>query len=254
MTASAAPLAGRAPWFAGLARTLLTLAARLPGISRAAWVRRRTRPGVGRVRLGDLRREGPLRRPDASPGAQAVDRCYADAFLREHAGRVRGRVLAVGEVPADLLATAADVQCMAPGEAFPHDPNAAPLGEEAYDTIVLGHVLHRVYDVWTAAEAIGRALRPGGALLVTVPGLAPMGADPEWFWSFTAQAVERLLAGAVPGAEPSVRSRGNVLAAAALLQGISARELRPAELAEHDPLYPVVVTALAVRPPCPPRG
>ncbi|HEX8272972.1 MAG TPA: methyltransferase domain-containing protein [Longimicrobiaceae bacterium] len=254
MTASAAPLAGRAPWLAGLSRTLLALAARLPGISRAAWVRRRARPAVGRVRLGDLRRVGPLRPPNVSIDAEAVDRRYADAFLREHAGRLRGRVLAVGEVPADVLPASADVVRLAVGEAFPDDPHAPPLGEEAFDTIVLGHALHRVYDVWGAAAAAGRALRPGGALLLTVPGLAPMGADPEWCWSFTAQAVERLLATAMPDSEPTVESRGNVLAAAALLQGVPARGLRPAELAEHDPLYPVVVAALAVRPPCPPRG
>lgn len=254
MTASAAPLAGRPPRVAALSRALIALAARLPGISRAAWVRRRARPDVGRVRLGSLRTMQPLQPPTGSLSPGAVDRHYADAFLREHAGRVRGRVLAVGQVPADLLASTADVERLAVGEAFPDDPAAAPLGEEAYDTIILGHALHRVYDVWAAAEAAGRALRPGGVLLVTVPGLAPMGADPEWCWSFTAQAVERLLATAVPGAEASVASRGNVLAAAALLQGIAARELRAAELGEHDPLYPVVVTALAVRPPCPPRG
>ena len=240
--------AGRAPWRAGLARALLAVAARLPGVSRASWVLARARPGVGRVRFGSLRRVEPLRPPVAPLGEGAVDRAYADAFLRENAARVRGRVLVVGDLPAGVLPASAAVERVSPAEAFP-DSAPAPLGEDAYDCIVLCHVLHAVYDVWGAAAAAGRALRADGALLLTAPGLAPMGADPAWCWSFTAGSVERLLAAALPGAELRVRSRGNVLAAAALLQGLPAGGLRPAELERDDPLYPVVVTALAVKPP-----
>jgi len=45
----------------------------------------------------------------------------------------------------------------------------------------------------------------------------------------------------------NVKSYGNVLAATALLHGISANELKPAELGVQDQDYEVVITIEAVK-------
>jgi len=45
----------------------------------------------------------------------------------------------------------------------------------------------------------------------------------------------------------SVSAYGNVLAAVAFLYGLAESELRPSELDTHDPQYPVIVAARAVK-------
>jgi hypothetical protein len=69
----------------------------------------------------------------------------------------------------------------------------------------------------------------------------------SWYWSLSSTALRRLLGGAFGDDQVCVNAYGNVLAAVAFLYGLAESELRPAELDVHDPQYPVVVAARAVR-------
>jgi len=59
----------------------------------------------------------------------------------------------------------------------------------------------------------------------------------------------RRLAGVFPAEQVGVQSYGNVLTAIAFLHGLIIDDLRPAELAYHDPDYELVVAGRAVKPP-----
>jgi hypothetical protein len=72
------------------------------------------------------------------------------------------------------------------------------------------------------------------------------GRDP-WYWNYTALGVETLLGNVFKSSNVSVRSLGNLVSSIALLEGISAGELKEDELDFRDPAYQALIVARAVR-------
>ena len=106
-----------------------------------------------------------------------------------------------------------------------------------------------IFDPPAALRTLHRILKPGGALLVTVPGISPVATrsvwGPRWYWSFTEASLRRLLAATFEARHCHLETHGNVLAAVAFLEGLAAEDLTPDELSSPDPDYPVIITALA---------
>lgn len=218
-----------------------------------------TSPPVGCVRWGHLRRTSPLGRNFGFDRGTPVDRIYIERFLERHADDVAGQVLEVQDsvytrryggskvVRADVL----DIDEKNPRATLLVDLNdGSNLPTEVFDCIILTQTLLLIYEVRTALRELHRSLKPGGVLLLTVPGVASVSVrdfGPTWHWSFTASSMRRLLAEVFPDQHITVEARGNVLAAVAFLEGLAAEELRPDEIDAFDPEYPLVVTARAVK-------
>jgi SAM-dependent methyltransferase len=215
-------------------------------------------PQVGTLAFGDLRRTTPITRDFGVSRGGAVDRYYIEGFLDRHRADVRGRVLEVGEdaytrrfggtnvAQADVLhGSAANRRATIVADLAdaPHVP------DETFDCIVLTQVLQLLYRPDAAVATLRRILRPGGVLLMTVPGITQIAVNYEWpwYWSFTSLSVRRLLHEAFGADQVQCESQGNVLTATAHLYGVSAAELTPAELDHVDPDYQVIITARAVR-------
>jgi hypothetical protein len=98
---------------------------------------------------------------------------------------------------------------------------------------------------------VHRCLRPGGVVLATGTGISQISRYDmdRWgeYWRFTSLSARRMFEGIFGAGLVSVTSYGNVLAAVALLQGISANELTPAELDVQDPDYEVLIAIEAVK-------
>jgi SAM-dependent methyltransferase len=127
---------------------------------------------------------------------------------------------------------------------------AGVLPRSAFDCIVLTQTLHLVYDLAAATEHLHAALRPGGVLLMTVPGISQVDRGEwgdNWFWGLTSAAVNRLLGDRFGAESVHVESHGNVFAATAFLQGLAVEEVDLRKLDVRDPAYPVLVTARAQR-------
>jgi len=96
-----------------------------------------------------------------------------------------------------------------------------------------------------------RCLRPGGVVLATGTGISQISRYDmdRWgdYWRFTSLSARRMFEEVFADGAVTVKSYGNVLAATALLQGISANELKPAELDVQDPDYEVVITIEAIK-------
>lgn len=228
---------------------------RLPQLVRAV-VRRRPQ----RVRWGTLRRTTPLSRQFGYDRGTPVDRYYIEGFLGRHAADIRGRVLEVKDsgytlrfggtrvTQADVLdvdagnQNATIVADLASGGGLPAD---------AFDCIVLTQVLQFIYDFPAALDTVYRVLRPGGVLLLTVPGISQVAYSElgrDWHWAFTEASITRLLESRFAPARTVVEMHGNVLAATALLQGIAFEEVRTRELDVQDPDYQVILAARVVKP------
>jgi SAM-dependent methyltransferase len=253
------------------ARATRAAAAVLTPETRRRLRRLRAIPQLGPpVRFGSLRRLTPISRWYGFDRGQPVDRYYIDRFLERHAGSpdytagaIAGRVLEIGgREYADrfghavravdvLHADASNTEATIVGDLT----DAGALPPETFDCIICTQTLHVIYDFRAALRTMYGALRPGGTLLATVPGITgscrpDRDAWGDW-WRFTAASARRTAEEVFPADHVHVETFGNVLSATAFLYGLAAIELRPHELDVHDPNYEVLV-ALRLRKPAGP--
>ena len=182
-----------------------------------------------------------------------MDRWLLARWLEQHRDLVRGTVL---EVKEDEYATAlgaqrvevVDIDAANPRATIVADlcvPGSLPRG--AYDAAVVTQTLHLVPDPVAALHTLVDALRPGGALLLTVPCLSRV-IDETDMWRWTPHGFRTLLEREVSAAGSiTVTGMGNGLMARAFLFGLGAGELSRSALAHDDPYYPVVVGATVIR-------
>jgi peptidoglycan/xylan/chitin deacetylase (PgdA/CDA1 family)/glycosyltransferase involved in cell wall biosynthesis len=217
---------------AALEHDLAELNASIAATTRALEAR-----GLSAVDWGDLAGVEPRGQLAGRDRGTPIDQHYAQQFLNAHHADRRGRVL-------DL--SAADL------------PAAASLPSASCDCIVLCDALHQVEDAPAAVRECVRALRPGGALLCTVPAVR-RGADADNrdrdLWRFTEASVRTLLSTALPLDAFDVTPYGNVKACIALLHGLAAEDVAAADLEPADPASPVTLAIRAVKPlPARPRA
>jgi glycosyltransferase involved in cell wall biosynthesis len=218
------------------------------------------RPPPGWAHMGSLRRTDPVSQFFGFDRGQPVDRFYIEQFLDAHRADIRARVLEIGDAAythrfGGERVTQSDVLHARPG-----NPEATIVGDlctgegipdAGFDCIILTQVLPFVWDVPAALTTVHRALRPGGVLLATVPGISQISRhDAErWgdFWRFTSQSMRRLLEQVFEPRNIRLDIFGNALSATAFLQGLAAHELRPRELTDRHPDYEVIIAARCVR-------
>jgi hypothetical protein len=117
--------------------------------------------------------------------------------------------------------------------------------------VILTQTLQLIYDLRSAIATVHRILKPGGVVLVTVPGITPVNRqDSEswgnhWCWSFTALSARRLFEEHFRAEHVHVETHGNVLAAASFLYGLGRERADAHELDHRDPDYEMVITLRA---------
>jgi glycosyltransferase involved in cell wall biosynthesis len=219
---------------------------------------RRPTPRLGRVRFGDFDRTSPISPDFGFDRGTPVDRYYVEAFLAAHSRDIRGRALEVGDdsycrklgtgiVRQDVLHVAADN----PAATIVGDlsvPGLLP--EKAFDCLVVTQTLQFIYDMHAALAEMHRALKPGGILLLTCPGISQVDRGKwgaSWFWSITRPAAERMFGDVFGAANVAVEARGNVYAAVCFLQGLALEEVDAAKLEVLDASYPIIITVRACK-------
>jgi SAM-dependent methyltransferase len=261
-------------------RTLNTLSRIFPRRTKE-WARvhrRRVWPPVGMVRFGNLRRLRPIGESYGEYRGTPIDRYYIHNFMLRNSGQsgyvlgnIRGRVLEIGEStythrygtvfegdPSEAppgFVTAIDVLH---GDAS--NPGATIVGDlatgdgipaDTFDCIICIQTLPVIYDVHGVVANLHLALKPGGTVLVTAPGVSKL-CRPDYdlwgdYWRFTSLSLKNLFGAHFPAENVTVEAYGNVLSATAMLQGLAAEELKPEEIDLHDPDYEVLLTVKATK-------
>src|SRR5215510_14713951 len=151
---------------------------------------------LGSVRFGDLQLS-PFSRCWGLDRGTPVDRYYLERFLADNAGDIRGRVLEIGDNAYTLRFGGGQVGQSDILHVDASNPRATFVGdlarldvlpESVFDCIVLTQTLHLVYDMQAAVATLHRALKPGGVLLLTTPGISQLDPGewgPTWYWSLT---------------------------------------------------------------------
>ena len=235
----------------------------LPGFHwlRAKWKRRGYATPAGWVRFGSLRRVTPLSREFGYDRGLPIDRYYIERFLAKNASDIRGYVMEIADNTYTLRfggdrVTRSDVLHVEAGHL-----NATIVGDltcadhipsRNFDCVILTQTLQFIHDVPGVLRTVQRILKPGGVVLVTMPGISPISRyDMErWghFWAFTTQSARRLFEGVFPQDHVQITAYGNVLTAASFLYGIATEELRKEELDHFDPDYELIIAVRAVKP------
>lgn len=238
-------------WSSGAVRTVK----RLMGTERRSWIRWRPTSR----RLGNLLRLSPISREFGFDRGLPIDRYYIEGFLAAHRQDIHGRTLEAADrtysfrfggdrvLQSDVLhpqpgnpdaTIITDLSC---GDGLPSD---------LFDCILLTQTLQMIFDVRGALGQVCRALKPGGVLLATVPGISQISRYDmdRWgdYWRFTSLSARRLCeeAGFV---DVRVTPYGNVLTSVAFLHGLAAEELHQNELNCCDPDYELLIGIRAVK-------
>jgi SAM-dependent methyltransferase len=186
-----------------------------------------------------------------------VDRYYLESFIARNAADIRGWVLELGDDRYTRRFGGTRVERLDILSLETTNPNATIVGdlvdantlsEARFDCIIVTQALQLIFEIRAALETLYRALKPGGVLLVTMPGIAPMGVgEAPFYWTLTAPTLCRLLEARFGRGAVSVEAHGNIFAATAFLYGIGFEELDLSSLRVDDWKYPVVVAARAVK-------
>lgn len=209
------------------------------------------------VNFNDLHLTRPISKTFGLDRGTPIDRYYIDAFLSRNSKLVAGRVLEVGESFYSKK-YGENVERFEVLHATVDNTNATVIGDltdtgtlpaEIIDCFICTQTFNFIFDVEKAVRGAHHILKPGAVLLATVAGLCQISRYDmdRWgdYWRFTTASVQRVFE-QVFGGNVDVKSYGNVLAACALLQGVTVEDIpNPALLDDNDPDYQVVITVVA---------
>jgi SAM-dependent methyltransferase len=195
--------------------------------------------------------ERPLSTRFGQDRGRPVDRVYIERFLAEHADDIRGRGVEIYEPTyLERFGSCAQVDVL---DADPAATRATIRGDlsalpaDTFDVFICTQTLQAIADPLGALRQARAALRPGGVLLATVPGISqirPGDAFPDHV-RYTSHGLRALAEQVFPGVR--VRAHGNLVTAAAFLYGLAEEELDPGAFATDDPAYELLITLRAQR-------
>ncbi|MEY3869707.1 MAG: hypothetical protein RLZZ338_3598 [Cyanobacteriota bacterium] len=215
---------------------------------------------VGWVNFGSFQKVTPISREFGYDRGLPIDRYYIEKFLNYHAGDIQGRVLEIGDDSytrkfGGNRVTTRDVLHVKEGNplaTFVGDlTNADQIPSDTFDCFILTQTLHLVYDFRLAMQTIYRILKPGGVVLLTVPGISQLATDEwasYWCWSFTSYSAQRLFEEFFAPENIQLEINGNVKTSVAFLEGVSADELTEEDLDYKDHCYQLLITVRAMKP------
>lgn len=213
--------------------------------------------GASDIRSGQIASLTPLSAHFGLDRGTPIDRYYIEKFLSDHSRDIRGSVVEVVDDNYSKQFGGAQVTMQHVADINSANNNATIIGDiadpkvlpdQAFDCIILTQTFHLIYDLRGVTRQLRRALRPGGVLLITAPGITPArpGKNYRWYWSLTSDSLQELLREAFKPSNVQIASFGNLFAATAFLHGAALEEVDSSRLDPLDPAFPVIIAARAV--------
>ena len=190
-----------------------------------------------------------------------IDRYYIEKFLFENKHLIKGVTLEIAEstytkkfggkkVKKALLFNVKKSRSKA--DIIGNLATGEGIKENLVDCFIMTQTLPFIYDIHSTVKNAVKILRPGGSLLVTVPGITQISRYDmsRWgqYWSFTDLSLRKLFEEVVPSSFINIKTFGNVKSAAYFLYGFAQHELIREELECHDSDYQLIIGAVVQKP------
>lgn len=195
----------------------------------------------------------PVSRSFGFDRGQPVDRYFIDQFLEENKVHIKGKLLEIGDASYSKK-FGQDVESFDVLDIEEHEDvtlvgnleTGVNLPSNTFDCFILTQVIHLLYDLQIASEMAMNVLKPGGTLLVTVPGISQSCRTKTYgdYWRFTSMSLKRLFQDLEIVESVDVSSYGNLPTAQAFLEGRASHELSRSAFSFHDPHYEVIMGAV----------
>lgn len=218
-----------------------------------------------------LNQVGPISHKFGFDRGKPIGRYYMDAFLSTHCADIKGRALEVQESVYTTKFGGASVTQADVLDIVSSNPHATIVGDlesgenvpsNAFDCMIITHTYQYIFDLKSGILNSFKALKPGGVLLATVPGICKVsrgsmisrhsnsedGDNLCEYWRFTEDVVTRLFGEIFLEENVTVNAYGSVLTASAFLYGLASEEIEKEKLDRQDPDYPVLISVRARRP------
>jgi glycosyltransferase involved in cell wall biosynthesis/SAM-dependent methyltransferase len=214
---------------------------------------------VGTIDLGDFNRVVPFSNDFGYERGGPIDRYYIENFLHQNRKAIAGHVLEIGDneytlrfgdqnkLQSEILhVDSSNDKATIIGDIT----NLPQIPTGNFDCIILTQTLHLIYDFKKALDTCYRILKPGGVLLMTVPGITHIDKGiwkDYWLWSFTDTSMRRVMKETFNGSAIDIQTYGNVKVASAFLYGMGLPEIDMKSLNYRDPQYQVIISVKAVK-------
>jgi SAM-dependent methyltransferase len=211
------------------------------------------------VDFGDLERDTPFSKKFGYDRGGPVDRIYIEKFMAENAHYVKGNVLEIGDNDYTIKYGGQNVLKSDILHINHENPNATIIGDltklsevadNTFDCIILTQTLHLIFNFQDALITCRRILKPGGCLLLTVPGLANIDHS-EWgsisYYNFTTNLMERVCKDIFPNDNSEVKHYGNILTVTAYLYGLGVPEINPKHFDIDDYHYQLTISTKIIK-------
>jgi glycosyltransferase involved in cell wall biosynthesis/SAM-dependent methyltransferase len=216
-------------------------------------------PSPGKISWGDLERTKPFSTSFGYDRGGPVDRYYIEKFLTENNALIKGRAFEIGDNAYTMQFGGTNIKQSDVLHVYQANDTVTFIGDltdapqipsDAFDCIILTQTLHLIYDFKSALKTCHRILKPGGTLLLTVPGITHIDHDEwkdYWLWAFTTTSMKKVFEETFPGAQVEVKNYGNVYVATSFLYGMGLPEVKKEFLDFNDPCYQVIISVKATK-------
>ncbi len=211
-----------------------------------------------KIDFGSLQSLDPVSKIFALDRGTPIDRVYIEDFLIGNSNLIQGNVLEIAdstyskkfgenisnygvlsEVKSNNIGIVGDLT------------NVNTLPSEEIDCFICTQTLNFIYEFKKAIYGIYHTLKKNGSALVTVAGISQISRYDmdRWgdYWRFTDLSMKKVFGEVFGDKNVKVEFYGNVLAATAFIQGVSAEELTKEELFYKDEDYQVTIVVRATK-------
>jgi SAM-dependent methyltransferase len=217
-------------------------------------------PPVRFINFGSFSRLKPISRFWGTDRGTPIDRYYIEKFLENNASFIKGVVLEIGDNTYTLKYGKSKVEQSDVLHVAENKPNVTIIGDltdaghipsDLFDCIIITQTLQYIFNLQEVIKTIYRILKPGGSVLVTVPGISQIcryDMD-RWgeYWRFTSKSIKKIFEACFDSRTISIYTYGNVKASIAFLHGISYEEMKVSDLEFHDPDYELNIALVATK-------
>lgn len=203
----------------------------------------------------------PINRDFGYSRGKPLDRFYIENFVQSHKHLITGQVLEVGDRSYTSRFGSDKVEkshVINPEDTSITDnffyadlSNPQSLPSLVFDCFIATQTFSFIYDIHAAIQGSHKLLRPGGALICTLPGISQISRHDmdRWgdYWRLNSLSAKKIFGQIFGEANVKVQAFGNAKVAAGLLYGMSQSDLSRKELNHFDPDYEVIIGVLAIK-------